>query len=83
MDAYCVLAWGLRVPGEAAPPGGGQGQDHSQLGFGDPMEQGLLRETACGRRWVVGLWECSGTGRGDHWDRSCGTGWRRQVGQGN
>ena len=73
----CLLCAGLgsegRWGGCTTRPEAGDGI--SQLGFGDPMEQVVVEGNCLRKRWVVGLWECSGAGRGDHWGRSCGMGW--------
>lgn len=56
MDAYCVLAWGLRVAGEAAPPGRRPGTGSVTWDLETPWSRWSLRVTACGR----GGWWASG-----------------------
>lgn len=61
----CLLCAGLGSEGrwEVAPPGREAGDRISHLGLGDPMEQVVVEGNCLWKRWVVGLWECSGAGR--------------------
>ena len=81
MDAYCVLAWGLRVAGEAAPPGRRPGTGSVSWDLETPWGRWSLRVTACGRgRWwasgnvleqggvTTGV-EAAGWGGRDEWGR--------------